>query len=323
MTINGAKQTSITDFKSLADLKVDAVRDQKSALKEVAHQFESIFLQQMLKSMRQANSFLSDENPFNTKKVQFFRDMLDQQRSLDMAKSGGIGLADIMVRQLSPQSSVTKRGIERQPNIGVAPIPLSKPKPAEKQPEIKQHGNKLPLPDFDKLMTTASQKTVLAPTPNDFAKHLLPYAEKAAKELGVDARMLLAQAALETGWGEHILKDEKGQSSFNLFNIKENRAQGFNKVYANTDEYFHGQKHNVKAAFRKYDSFADSFNDYVSFIKNNKRYQEALAHSGDAKQYMHQLQKAGYATDPNYAEKVINIYEKRLVGEKAVQREVN
>jgi len=142
---------------------------------------------------------------------------------------------------------------------------------------------------------------------------LWPLAEQAADELGTTPQVLLAQAALETGWGRYVQQLPNGGSSHNLFNIKADQRWSGPKVTVSTLEYADGIAKRQKAAFRSYASYADSFRDYVDFIKSNPRYQEAIDNAGDSYQFAHKLHKAGYATDPSYADKWLNILERGVV----------
>jgi flagellar protein FlgJ len=137
---------------------------------------------------------------------------------------------------------------------------------------------------------------------------LQPFAEQAAKELGVEPKVIIAQAALETGWGRSLIKNSNGGNSFNVFNIKADKGWQGKQAQVATLEFEDGIAKKVNAGFRAYTSFQESFQDYVSFIKSNPRYDNALKQVGNAEHYMHELQRAGYATDPNYADKVMNIY---------------
>ena len=149
----------------------------------------------------------------------------------------------------------------------------------------------------------------------DFVRQLHPYAEQAAKELGVEPKVLLAQAALETGWGRSLIKNSDGSNSFNLFNIKADKSWQGKQAQVSTLEFEQGIAKKVNAGFRSYASFQESFQDYVDFIKNNPRYGDALKQAGNGERYLHELQRAGYATDPNYANKVMSIYHGNTMAE--------
>jgi flagellar protein FlgJ len=133
--------------------------------------------------------------------------------------------------------------------------------------------------------------------------------QEAAEQLGIDPKALLAQAAIETGWGQHMIHNTSGQNSHNLFGIKADRRWQGDRAIVNTIEFEQGVASTKKAPFRFYDSFADSMQDYVGFVKQNPRYEAAVKQSQSPQNYFSELQKAGYATDPDYANKVIAVFE--------------
>lgn len=144
-------------------------------------------------------------------------------------------------------------------------------------------------------------------SPQEFVRRLYPLAERAAERIGVDPRMLLAQSALETGWGRRLITRPDGASTHNLFGIKADERWSGARANVNTTEYEDGVVRLEKAAFRSYNSFEDSFNDYVDFLEGNPRYREALNNTHDAESFARHLQEAGYATDPVYARKLTRV----------------
>lgn len=150
-------------------------------------------------------------------------------------------------------------------------------------------------------------------SPEEFVQYVLPYAEKAANDLGVSPLVLVAQAALETGWGKAVTRHPDGSSSFSLFNIKADKRWGGDHVVKSTLEYNNGFAKHEKAAFRSYDSYADSFSDYVDFLRTNSRYVNALDNQGDDALFIKDLHKAGYATDPEYANKILDILNRQSI----------
>ncbi len=148
-------------------------------------------------------------------------------------------------------------------------------------------------------------------TPDEFIETMRPHAERAAKEIGVNPDLLIAQAALETGWGKRVIKNSDGSNSHNLFGIKASRSWNGDSVNVGSLEYRNGVAKKEVSAFRSYDSFTESFKDYVDFIKNQSRYEGAVEKAGNSRAYIKGLQTAGYATDPNYANKVMNILERK------------
>lgn len=279
------KKQVITDFNALIELKAKAANNQQQTLNVAARQFEAIFVQNLMKSMRQANHFLSEDSPLKSKQTEQFEEMLDQQRALELSSQGkGIGLAEVMINQLDNRNMKLK------------------------YQQQKLSGNNLPDSILKQLSENFFNRDAMMFTPKDFVKSILPAAKLFAQQLGVDPKLLVAQAIHETGWGKSINTTEQGGSSYNLFNIKGGSQYNKNQSYITTTEYIEGKPVKVKEPFRDYASFEESFQDYVSLIKHNERYHEALSRSADPEQYMAALQQAGYATDPNYAAKVLAIY---------------
>lgn len=291
MIKNDLSSASIyTSFEGLAELKLAAKQDSPEALQKVAEQFEAIFLQMMLKQMREANL---GEGIFDSDKTRFYQDMFDQQLALTMSEQRGIGIADSIIRQL--QHLVEPEQMD--PNMEMNPLPARQA--------------------FGRSQfTTANTNSMSAPAfnnPQEYIEAMRPYAEKAAAELGVPVGVLLAQSALETGWGQKIMHQQDGSNSHNLFGIKADERWSGDKVRVASLEYRDGSARKEYSDFRVYHSYEDSFNDYVEFIKSNARYQPALEGADDAHNYIRALQEAGYATDPEYADKVINIMQRQAI----------
>lgn len=330
--LNTDSASVYTDFNGLAKLKQGAREQSPEAIKEVAKQFESVFLSMMLKSMRQAKLA---EGALDSKQSEFFRDMYDQQLAVHLAGKPGIGLAELIAQQLSPkQKSDDEEKLQAGDYLNRALGSKQALRPAGKLADIQAlTEEKLPPAqaiaeqevETDELVNLSpSRADALEPSQvaaevlidrQAFMKHLLPYARRAAAELGTDANILLAQAALETGWGKSVINNGRGDSSFNLFNIKADKSWQGRQARVSTLEYSDGVAKREMAGFRSYHSFKQSFEDYVKFIKSNPRYSEALKKAGNAAQYVWELQKAGYATDPRYAEKIISIYNAQMAGQ--------
>lgn len=304
--LNVHEAKSYTDFNALAELKKEAKGKTPEAIKEVAKQFESVFVGMMLKSMRQAK--LSD-GIFDSSQSDFYRDMYDKELSVNLAGEQGIGLADLIAKQLSPDQSVavsknqTIADYERQSMIRMS----NDDGVTESDNLIRKIPVSVSLDNNEDTIDSAE----------DFVNQLRPYAEQAAKKLNIDANVLLSQAALETGWGKSVIKSSDGNSSHNLFNIKADRSWQGKQEEVSTLEYRDGVAIKEIAGFRSYASYQDSFDDYVEFIKTNPRYKTAIESSQQPEQYMHELQQAGYATDPDYASKVMKIYRGQLLANKA------
>ena len=261
-----------TDFSQFSEMRLNAKENPDTALREVARQFESIFINMVMKSMRDA-SF--GDPLFDSNQSEMYQEMFDKQIALDMSKGKGLGLADALVMQMQKQLPNTEKHSAAS-TTAMDPFIL------------------------DRDSTEFSN-------PEQFVNTMQAYAEEAAEKLGVDANVLIAQAALETGWGKAIGKLPNGKSSYNLFNIKADKGYSGNQYVKQTIEVRNGIAKTETAAFRVYDSYEESFNDYVNFIKTNPRYEDALAVSSDPNQYLNSIQQAGYATDPRYAEKIKNV----------------
>ena len=281
-----------TDFSGLASLKRLARDNKDAAIGKVAKQFEAMFLQMMLKSMRQA-SF--GDPLFDSQQSKFYQDMYDQQLALSLSEGPGIGLADTLARQLGGHPTTKKvTGLSLTSATGSSAAPQAVSAPA------------LSATPAVSVPKTASTTRPLS-SPEDFVHTLWPLAQRAASELGTQPEVLLAQAALETGWGKSVQRQANGESSYNLFNIKADENWPGKRMVVNTVEFEHGVAVQRRAAFRAYGSYEESFKDYVDFLRANPRYSDALRSSGDPQAFVAELHRAGYATDPNYANKVSRV----------------
>jgi flagellar protein FlgJ len=293
MSLSLQSATVYSDLQSLDRLRYAADTDPEEKLKFVAQQFEAIFLQMMLKS---AHPEGGGDELFGSDQTDFYQDWYDKQLAVSLSAGQGAGIAELLVKQLRASQS-GKAGDEAVINSmstphGGLPVPRSLPA-VSPGPVESSESTALPTPRLG--------------SPDAFVSTLWPLAARAASQLGVAPEVLLAQAALETGWGQKILQDTTGRSSHNLFNIKaDSRWQG-ERVAVATLEYRDGIAERERAFFRRYDSFESSFSDYVDFIKSNGRYQDALKVASDGGAYTRELAKAGYATDPRYAEKIMSI----------------
>jgi peptidoglycan hydrolase FlgJ len=256
------------DFQGLASLKNDAKAQAPTALKEAARQFESLFTQMLLKSMREANKSFGEDSLFGSDQGDMYRDMFDDQIAMQLSKGKGLGLADMLVRQLQGGLQGTEKSSASAPS----------------EPSAIRH----PL--------SASKE--------DFLRQLRPHAERAARELGVDPNALLAQAALETGWGRSVPCNAQGGCSFNLFGIKAGSQWSGATVNVPTLEFEAGIPVRKVERFRAYDSPADSFRDYAALIRDSSRYANARGAGDDVEAFATALQQGGYATDPHYAQKI-------------------
>ncbi len=448
---------SFADLQSLDGLKRQAKENDPQALKTVAKQFESLFLNMLMQNMRKANDSFSAGSYFDSNQTKFYRDMLDQQLSLSLSSGKGVGISEVLVRQLSPTTSATagvgaggnaqsalaplaatqlfsetqsgtapssptqsmsphaaaantglpaldastrlaiealarksapgeglqpsglpparERSASREPSALQEPSALREPSALQKPSELPVRSALPELPENQELpkhqalpghqalpelrpgafveamVSVAAQarqqleaRAVAVPssrtsdvakvvesmaeapvtvnnaagsavdssadgfsTPEEYVQRIYPLAVTAAAEMGLDPRVLVAQSALETGWGRHLPRNADGSNSFNLFGIKADRRWQGDAALVSTLEFRQGIAAREQAAFRSYESYQESLQDYVQFIRSNPRYQQALEQVSDGEAYLQQLQQAGYATDPRYAGKIAGI----------------
>lgn len=294
--MNTTASTAVfNDLGSLNSLRARANGDDQSgALSEAAKQFEAIFLNMMLKQMREA-SF--GDPLFDSSASDSYQSMFDQQLALNLSASGSLGIAALIERQLGGQLPAEAANANPFSSFAfVAPRPAEIAEPAATVPG---NSSLTEVPAADTPATFSSAE--------DFVETIWPHAEKAAAELGIPAATLVAQAALETGWGQHMMTHTDGRPSYNLFGIKADQRWDGDRVSIQTTEYRDGVVQRERANFRSYDSLEQGFADYVNFLKGSPRYTEALNSQGSARDYLINLQQAGYATDPSYASKIQGI----------------
>ncbi len=282
-----------TDLQGLSRLRDLTRQDSAKALDTVARQFEALFLQMVLKAGRDS-SF--GDPLFGGQQMDFYRDMHDQQLSVELARGGGMGIARMLVEQLGGDAA-RDRGAR-----------AAEPFPVPERPALDAV-----VPPPARTEASGGADPVRFDSPEEFVQALWPHASRAAAELGVTPGVLLAQAALETGWGKKVIQRAPGVSSYNLFNIKADRRWDGEKAGVSTLEYIDGSMVRQRAAFRVYGSYAESFSDYVQFLRSNPRYAEALQMAGDDDAFVKSLQRAGYATDPRYADKILGIANGQLL----------
>ncbi|AIN59617.1 flagellar assembly peptidoglycan hydrolase FlgJ [Pseudomonas soli] len=369
-----ADSGAFTDLNRLSSLK-HGDRDSEGNIRKVAQEFESLFVSEMLKASRKATDVMADEDsPMNSDTVKQYRDMYDQQLAVSMSRQGGgIGLQDVLVRQLSKNKASVNTSPFPRTDVAAPALwgsrmvnPARVEQPVAGRNDVAAlNARRLALPGklTDRLLagivppaavagangndTAVSARNApslagvargdwqpaqafaapregmrilgravaqppLAPNKafsngDAFVATMLPMAEQAAKRIGIDPRYLVAQAALETGWGKSVMRNPDGSSSHNLFGIKATGNWQGGEARAITSEFRGGQFVKETAAFRSYDSYQDSFHDLVSLLQNNNRYKDAVGAADNPEQFARELQKAGYATDPDYARKIISI----------------
>ncbi|MFJ2686545.1 flagellar assembly peptidoglycan hydrolase FlgJ [Pseudomonas sp. NPDC087342] len=408
-TLSTSDSGSYSDLNRLNQLKIGD-KNSDANMRKVAQEFESLFLGEMLKSMRSATDELGKDNPLNTPAAKQYQEMSDQQMAVSMSREGGgIGLADVLMRQMSKNkplapgeaaanSAAKQEAAKAKVEAVTTPVaagtiatngPLSRlngERPLWASRGVKAptataaHSNdvallnqrRLALPPklADRLLaglvpSTATSTTTAAtslknllperatatatgagplyngdwlPSPtssassgqmqvygramaqiplapakkafsssDEFVNTMLPMAKEAADRIGVDPRYLVAQAALETGWGKSVMRAQDGSSSHNLFGIKTGSSWKGDSARAITSEFRDGAMVKETAEFRSYASYKDSFHDLVTLLQSNNRYQDVVKSADNPEQFVRELQKAGYATDPNYASKISQI----------------
>ena len=420
------------DFAGLHNITKRSEENEAAALKEVARQFESMFVKMMLKSMRDANAEFEKDGLFNSHESQFYRQMFDDQLALSMSQGKGIGLADSLYRQLSQQFGIQDDSTQKPDQwlpIRESRMPTQNPfavqgdvqntgqanttsasTPADMQAitldltsdfdaeigaennsaqNASQHlqvialfnqarnsraqGAHKPLLSASELAfghqasavtaeekqalmanqspvtservksqldenkpailrqnkpamklvpstqaeqtSTAVKKTSAFESPQEFVETLWPIAQQVGRKMGVEPKAIMAQAALETGWGKYIIHGADGNNSFNLFGIKADQRWSGKQVNVSTLEYRNGVAQREVAPFRSYDSYEASMRDYSQFILKSERYQQAVEKGESVKHYSEGLQQGGYATDPHYAKKIQRIAGSELLND--------
>jgi flagellar protein FlgJ len=270
MTASGATIGSLAiDSQSLNKLRLQAKQSPDQALKTAAQQFETVFLNMMLKSMRDATP---QDGVFDSEQTKMFTGMLDQQLAQSMASSRGIGLADIMVKQLSRNQPVSAPAVS-------GAIPLA---------------------------TNAVPSAYTTDVQQSFVDKFKAPAQAASRATGIPAHHILGQAALESGWGKREIKMPDGSDSHNVFGVKAGKDWSGKVAEVTTTEYHNGVASKQVEKFRAYGSYTEAFQDYANLLSDNPRYSGVLGQA-DSKVFAQGMQQAGYATDPNYADKLAGV----------------
>ena len=316
----GSPSTDLTskfalDTKGLGELKQGARSGSPAALKEAATQFEAMFINMMMKSMREATP---QEGIMDNQQSKMFTGMLDQQLSQNLAKRG-MGLADVLTRQLTSNQMGAQAlaigadgvaaGKAAAAAAAMAPLDGSMRPGMDAATMIRTGATQPGAPVLP--LTTASGRVQPAHVRN-FQEKLHAHAAEAERATGVPAKFMLGQAALESGWGKRMIRNADGSSSNNLFGIKAGPGWKGKVATAVTTEYVNGVARQKVERFRAYDTPADSFKDYANMLAKNPRYDKVLNSGADAAAFAHGLQRAGYATDPMYAAKLTRIIKNSL-----------
>jgi peptidoglycan hydrolase FlgJ len=266
--------STYTDVSGLEALKRDPNSPQ--AINAVAQQVEALFLQMMLKSMRDASA--AEETDSN--EMGMYQDMFDKQVALSISQHADLGIGRLLRRQLEG----------RQAPGGV-----------------KLGSGDLGAGEMAPLSPASLPTAAIAHSPLEFVNHVMPSIRRAASGLGVDPLGMLAQAALETGWGQRMPRNADGSPSHNMFGIKAGEDWSGARATADTMEVVNGVAVPRRTAFRAYASIEESVNDFANLLKNSPRYRDVIAAGGNAGGYADSMGKSGYATDPEYGNKLSQI----------------
>ena len=280
------------DAQSLNELKAKAGQDPAANIRPVARQVEGMFVQMMLKSMREA---LPKDGVFSSDSTRLYTSMYDQQIAQQMTAGKGLGLAEMMVKQMTEGQA--------QPADDAPQVPMK-----FSLETVTSYQNQTLTQLVRKVMprTTESNDEPLSGDSKDFLAQLSLPAKLASQQSGVPHHLILAQAALESGWGQRQIRRENGEPSFNIFGVKASGSWKGPTTEITTTEYENGEAKKVKAKFRVYSSYLEALSDYVGLISRNPRY-AAVTGAATAEQGAQALQNAGYATDPNYARKLTSM----------------
>jgi flagellar protein FlgJ len=274
--------STYTDLNGLASLKNAPTSPE--AIRAVSQQVEALFLQMMLKSMRDASA---ENGETDSNETSMYEDMFDKQVALTLSKHTDLGIARLFERQLGTKTT------EAAPAAHSAP-----PRTGPQAPGAHADGR------------SGGHLTSDAVTPQhaaQFVSAVLPTIRRAAASLGVSPMGLLAQAALETGWGKRMARTADGMPSLNMFGIKAGEGWNGARAVADTVEFSGGVATQRRTAFRAYGSIEESVNDFANLLSNSPRYREAIAAGGNAQAYVHSIARSGYATDPEYGNKLNEI----------------
>ncbi len=310
---------NFTDFAALTRLKAAARMDKRASTSTVARQFETLFTQMMLKSMRSASP---GSGILDSEQSKQYRDLADSQLAMSLSQRGnGLGIAKMLERQLlghEPKDATQHLNPLPQRPAAMQRLDAADATPAPRA-SLSDDANTLRKglhPVWNAAMTAVDSasngaigrvRNALPANAAEFVQKMLPHAQAAAEKLGVSVRAVLAHAALETGWGRHMPRAANGASSNNLFGIKAGASWDGAKARVATTEYENGVAVRRVDNFRAYESPTAAFNDYADLIAGNPRYATALGHGDNVRGFASALQRSGYATDPSYAAKLAHI----------------
>lgn len=298
--------SSVNDFSALARLKTQAGEDNPQAIRQAARQVEALFLQMMLKSMRDAGAAFGEERDRS------YEEMFDQQIALELAQKDSIGIADLLMRQMElVDPSAVENSIELDsfeiPPRNSSSVDLSTSTEAEVRVNATHVGLSSMARQSSPEPVMQQREDFSVSSPEEFVAELWPLAQKAADRLGIDPRGIVAQAALETGWGEKLMRDNQGVSGNNLFGVKVGSDWEGEHLSVTSLEHEDGTFVPRRSQFRAYPNLEAGIEGFADFLRNSNLYTDALRRGSDPHAYAEELQAAGYATDPQYHDKISRI----------------
>ena len=321
-------QLNVMDPNSLSELRrVAREGNSREALKMASQQFEAMFLQMVLKAMRDATP---QDGLFDNDQTRMFQEMHDQQLASDLARrGGGTGLADAIFRQLGGDRLDGPQGETGNGHFEVASIPRRPAAFAARQDGAASFADAAEVSGAASARKRVGTPSAAMPASagerrgageatgeassfsvpervQSFVDRIWSHARKAGETIGVPPQFIVAQAALETGWGRAELRKSDGSPSYNVFNIKAGANWKGDVVELPVTEYANGRPYTEKARFRAYGSYAEAFQDYANLLRNSSRYAQVLGQR-EASDFARSLQNAGYATDPAYADKLTRV----------------
>ena len=293
------------DVKSAQDLRTQFAKDPKEGLKAASQQFETLFLQMVMKSMRDS---VPQDGLLNSDQSRFYTGLLDQQMAQNLATSGkGVGFAKLIEQQLGRNlpgaDGVVKPGEAANAAGNALPLAASDGRHLNYKTVL---GNLPTSAAYAAVNTHAASKTDAPTSSKEFVNRVWPHAVEVSRSTGIPPQFLVAHSALESGWGKNEIRRADGSSSHNLFGIKAGKNWTGPTVDATTTEFVDGQPRQVVEKFRDYATYEESFRDYANLLRNNARY-SAVIGSQNGTEFAKGLQQAGYATDPMYADKLSRI----------------
>ncbi|AUT60838.1 MULTISPECIES: flagellar assembly peptidoglycan hydrolase FlgJ [Paraburkholderia] len=291
------------DTQGFDAMRAQAAANPREAMKSAAKQFDAVFTQMMLKSMRDATP---SDGPFDSHDTATFTSMMDQQLSQQMS-SKGIGVADAMLKQLMRNSGMSADDANAGNNVAMNALAKAYANPANNGALKMGRGY-----SANSALTPAVRGDGSSDKVDAFVDKLAAPAQAASAATGIPARFIIGQAALESGWGKREIRKSDGTTSHNIFGIKASDDWNGKTVATVTTEYINGRPQRVVEKFRAYDSYEEAMTDYASFLKSNPRYAQVINSSRDVNGFAQGMQRAGYATDPHYAKKLISIMQKMV-----------